>query len=216
MNDSKLFCKWRRWIDRIYCDQLVPLLVNREVFHQLQEALRRQKDRHRGAELAAWMVQCYVAFASTAIRRMVERPRSSWKSVSLVILLNDLKDNEGALTRQRFRRRYPLRLRERFADRDFDAITRKQGASRLTAYWIQRDIARLDRETQPVSRLVNKIIAHTELDRRRLGKATYEKLDRAVDTIEEMFRRYALLLKGAYTQTIETDVREDIKKILPE
>ena len=215
MGEPSLFRKWKQWIDRIYCDQLVPLLRNRQVFHQLQEAFRRQKDRRRSAEFAAWMVQCYVAFASTAIRRMVEEPGRRWDSVSLLILLEDLKTHDDLLTRERFRLRYPRNLRERFADRDFDTITRRKRALRLTASGIQKDMARLRRAAQPVKRLVNKVVAHTELDRRRIGKATYEALDQAVDVIEATFRRYSLLLKGTYEQTFEVDIREDIEKIWP-
>jgi len=146
---------------------------------------------------------------------MVEEPGRRWDSVSLLILLEDLKTHDDLLTRERFRLRYPRNLRERFADRDFDTITRRKRALRLTASGIQKDMARLRRAAQPVKRLVNKVVAHTELDRRRIGKATYEALDQAVDVIEATFRRYSLLLKGTYEQTFEVDIREDIEKIWP-
>jgi len=212
---STLFRKWRRWLDRIEQDQLQGLLVNQQIFHQLQEALRRQSDKYRGAELAAWMVQGYVAFASTGIRRMMERPRSSWTSVSLVILLEDLKDHDTILTRNRFRGMYPRKVPMHFADRDFDAIVRRKGAKQMTGSRIKRDIDALKKATKPIRKLVNKVVAHTEADRRRIGKAQYGQIDTSIDLLHETFRRYCSLIKGSVCAPPEEDVRNDIAKIWP-
>jgi len=72
---ANLFKKWSRWLDCIENDQLRDLLINRHVFHQLRECTTPYVGTHQGAELSEWMVQNYIAFAATAIRRMIEPPR---------------------------------------------------------------------------------------------------------------------------------------------
>ncbi len=223
---SSLFSKWRRWLDRIDSDQLLNLLINQQVFHQLQEAFHRQSDKYRGAELADWMVQGYVAFAATGIRRMMERPRKekkkkgekekkSWTSISLVILMEDLKKHDTLLTRDRFSRMYRGKVCMSLAHRDFDSIVRRKGAKQMTASRIERDIAALRKVAKPVVKLVNKVIAHTEADRRRIGRATYGQIDTAIDLLRETFRRYSLLLNGSVCDVPKEDVRNDIAKIWP-
>jgi len=218
-SSSSLFRKWRRWLNRIYDGQLRHLLVNQQVFHQLQEALRQQSGGYRttGAHLAAWMVQGYVAFASTTIRRMVEPAKKSWKSISLRILLDDLKCNDTLLTRKRYRRMYRASTVECLADEHFDCIVRKKGAPHMTASRIERDIVFLKRATDPVRSLVNKVIAHTEEDRRRIGRTTYTQLDTAIESLETTFKRYQLLITGANwgLPRPRRNVAADLRKIWP-
>jgi hypothetical protein len=217
MHASKLFTKWRQWLNRIYDQQLLPLLVHRQIFHQFRDALwrRKEKSRPRDAYLANWIVEGYVAFASTTIRRMTEVPNRSWESISLVILLEDLKTHDDLLTRRRFRRMCPPLIRDRFANEYFDTITRRRRAPRLTANRIQRDIVGLKRAVEQVKRLVDKVVAHTEFDRRCIGKTTFGHLDRAIDAIERTYRLYSLLLGGATSSPPEVDVRHDLQKIWP-
>ena len=85
-----MYKKWSRWLDRILNEQLRDLLINRHIFKQFQGCTATYVGTYQGAELSEWMVQNYIAFATMAIRRMIERPKNSWKSISLGILLEDL------------------------------------------------------------------------------------------------------------------------------
>jgi hypothetical protein len=208
-----MFRKWKRDLNRIYNDQLLDLLVNVEIFRQFGAATKKHVGSRRGADLAKWMQQGYVAFAGTAIRRLLEHPASSPKpkvcpncgfvpptkkpkperSVSLVILLRELQQNAHLLTRKRFCSQYKG-VASRFAGRDFDSIARRKGATHITADRIERDIQSLERAARPVRRLVNKVIAHTERDRRRIGRPKYKHIDAAVKAILTAFKRYRLLV----------------------
>jgi hypothetical protein len=220
-NVAALFRKWRRWLSRIRSDQLQDLLINRHIFCQLRECTRPYVGTAQGALLADWMRQNYVAFASTAIRRMVEppqkKPKPRQRSVSLVILLEDMATNDTVITRRRFRAMYRNPIARQFADRDFDSITRRRAAPYLSASRIRRDIREMKGTCAPVIRLVNKVVAHTEEDRRRIGKLKYGQVDRAIDLLEATFRRYSLLLEGRYTEspTKDFDVESDLKLIWP-
>jgi len=223
------FPKWRRWLDRILEEQLDPLLVSRHIHRQLSDCLSKYEGTSKSAELAVWMDQGYVAFAATRIRCMIEQPRRQpkklkqrrgWKSLSLVILLEKLKTNHAVFTRERFRRMYRRAgVHERLADRDFDRIARKRGAIYIARARIERDIAALKRVAAPVKRLVDKVVAHTEEDRRRVGKCSYNDLDKAIDLLEETFCRYRSLIHGSCPDLLGSlkglDVTNDLLKIWP-
>ncbi|MEZ6073970.1 MAG: hypothetical protein R3C10_27740 [Pirellulales bacterium] len=209
--------KWNRWLKRIEREQLHDLLVNRHIFKQLQECTAPYAGKYHGVGLFDWMVQNYVAFASTAIRRITERPKVRWSSISLRILLEDLADNDSVLTRQRFKSLYRNSVALRFADRDFNGIARSQSASHITASRIRRDINAITRICAPVERLTNKVVAHTEADRRKVGKIKYDQIDEAIDLIEVAFQRYSLLICGSICNPLvpldDFDVRPELKKI---
>jgi hypothetical protein len=68
-------------------------------------------------------------------------------------------------------------------------------------------------------RLANKAIAHTEADRRRLGKLTYQRLDDAIDLLAETYKTYCKLITGAcldpLVQLSYYDVTEYFRRIWP-
>jgi hypothetical protein len=208
-------------LDRILAEQLEPLLISRHIYRQLSDSLKNYEGTDKSGELAVWMQEGCVAFAATRIRCMIEEPRrkSSWKSISVVILLEELKTNHAALTRERLRRMYRGRVRVAFADRDFDRIAREKGATCISSTRIERDIAAIKRAASPVKRLVDKQVAHTEEDRRRVGKCKYSDLDSAIDLLEETFRRYRGLIYGSYPSPLvslrDYDVGDDLSKIWP-
>lgn len=218
-----LYKKWGRWLKRIENDQLCDLLINRHIFHQLQECTTPYVGTHQGAEVSEWMVHSYIAFAATAIRRMIEPPRKQsnrkWQSISLVILLQDVAANDTVLTRQRYKSLYKNSVALRFADRDFNKIAGSEKASHVTADRIRRDIRKIETACAPVERLVNKVVAHTEADRRKVGSIKYAQIDSAINLLEAMFQRYSLLIHGKVCDPLvpldDIDVRADFKKIWP-
>jgi hypothetical protein len=216
---SSLIRKWRRWLDRIYWEQLAPLLISQHIFHQMNECLEPYIGSEQGADLARWMTHNYMANAITSIRRMMERPRAQWTSISLRILLEDLATNHGVLTLDRYRRLYrDPRVRES-ADQDFAGIVRNKKADHLSRSRIERDFRALEQLCKPAIRRANKVIAHTERDRRRIGRLRFEQVDAAIDALAETFRRYALLLNGSVSTPLVPfeayDVRGEFQAIWP-
>lgn len=226
----------RRILRRVGEDQLRDLLVNRHIFQQFEEATRQYVGTARSAVLGEWIGQCYVAFAGTGIRRAVEAPPSPPKakacpkcghvmparkpkpesSISLVVLLEELKKHPSLLTRKRFRR-LCRPVAERFADEWFDRIAGRHGATEVSATVIDRDVLRLKRQTKRVKRLVNKLIAHTEMDRRRIGRHRYGHLNSAINVLFDVYRKYYLLLQGKQPSfpVEDFDASEDFAKIWP-
>jgi hypothetical protein len=206
-------------LDRIYREQLHNLLVAQHIFHQFADCTKPHIGQYTAAELAEWMRQGYIAFAVTAIRRMVEEPKSNpkWKSLSLVILLRDLARHSSLLTIERYRQLFRKSVVARFADRWFADFTGNQKATTMPVRRINRDIRELKRVSEPVQRLANKVIAHTELDRRRLGQLTYQRLDDAIDLLAKTYETYRKLITANCPPVLLShyDVTEHFRKIWP-
>lgn len=234
MPNRTLFRKWDRWLKRIK-EELTELVIQQAHFRELQQVVAPYKGRVTGAEIARWMVQGYAAYACMGIRRLTES--SSKKpppktgdprlTISLVVLLEDLAANNFELTRSRQRKMYQRAMRHlrdgigtRTADRVFEQVARSKTANVVSASRIKRDIKALKRAANPIKKRVDKVYAHTERDRRRIGRPVYfREIDVAIKILLETYRRYARLLQGRVEQELvpedEFDIVTDLKKIWP-
>ena len=206
--------KWRRWIDRIFEEQLQPLLISRTVFLQVQEAKAPYVGKRVPGDLDWWMTQGFIAHAATTIRRMVEdlpkdhkkkplikQKKTGRQSLSLVILLRELEHHaqqgqDDLFTYQRFQRAYRKTHPRFLVKGDFHIVTKSKTATQLSTSQISRDIRELQRETSRIKRLVDKTIAHSARNRGYRGKSPiYGELHCAVDLLEDTFVRYSLIIK---------------------
>ena len=148
----------------------------------------------------------------------VRSSKADQQSISLVILLVDLKANASELTRERFRAMYRKHsLPNHIADREFARIAGNKKAKAVPASRIGRDIRALKKAALPVRRAVNKVIAHTEEDRRLRGRLKYHQLDKTIELLTKTFEKYSSLLKGTYVQWLPSqyDVSSDLRKVWP-
>jgi hypothetical protein len=62
-------------------------------------------------------------------------------------------------------------------------------------------------------------VAHTEYDRRKIGKAQDGQIDRALELVIEVFKRYSLLVRGSCPDPLvpleDYDVTSELKRIWP-
>ncbi|OAI38685.1 hypothetical protein AYO40_01640 [Planctomycetaceae bacterium SCGC AG-212-D15] len=231
-----LFLRWRQWLNRLD-DEFAELLRNRRHFRALQAIWNANLGRIERAEIGRWMVQGYVAYACTTIRRLAEppsnrRPPSNPRidprlCISLIILLREIQTHAVLFTRARLRNIYvranPDRqtVFERVADRDFNAVARNSRASSLPSRRIDQDVMAICRATRSIDRFVNKTIAHHERHRRRVGRPIrYGEIDRTIDVLLECFKRYHLFVvgRGANPERDDDDVdiRPDLARLWPE
>ncbi len=214
---------WRRELDRIYQDQLGPLVINHHVFRQLRAVWQQHGRLKRGVDLSQWMMDCYVAYVATAIRRITEpkpkRARKTQRTLSLAILLENMSDDNALLTREWFVSLYSRKSPSRqFANRDFDRLagTRARLVSKRS---IQSDLAALRRVAAPIKRLADKVVAHTEVDRRKHGRPQWRQVDEAVDLLVQLYEKYYLLLNAreflARAPLGTLDVTADAMRIWP-
>jgi hypothetical protein len=201
--------RWRRWLRRIWEIQIAAMDDAQHLLIELDGCLERAARSDRSG--LAWEIQWgAIARLALAIRRAVEderkgRRRKEDKSLSLVILLRDLSKNTHLLTRDRFKGMWRNKaLRDRFADRDFNEIVRSPRANNVTCAQIEKDIVTLKRSADRARRFVNKILAHTTRDRRRIGKTRVEDLDDPVEEIKKVFVKYECLITGSSSTAVPT------------
>jgi hypothetical protein len=229
-----LFNKWNRWLKRIE-GELIELVVQQAHFHELQAAIAPYMNQVTGAETARWIAQAYAAYACLAIRRLTEPPNKRPPpkkgdprlTVSLAILLEDLALNRSQLTRERQRRMYrrhmralPRRVAVGAADKVFDQVAQSRAHDEVSQSRVNRDIMSLRRAAKRIKRRVDKVYAHIERDRRRIGPALrFAEIDAAIRTLLSIHRRYALLAQGRDTRNIVSadglTIMSDLKRIWP-
>lgn len=186
-------------LDEVYSKQLDKLLIFQHFFKQLTSSLPLA-EQHSGLggdyddqadDLKWFLYDGYIAHNCLAVRKMIDKDKQSY---SLRRVLEKLKGQVSAVTREAFRRHYadggiPADL----ADRDYGVITNKQ--PQLTEAIIEADIGALEKIAEPVKRVVDKAIAHTE--KNYANDTTHGQIDQAIDVLKATYNRYALLL-GSY------------------
>jgi hypothetical protein len=212
-----LFMKWENWLAQIHEQQLRDLLINRHIFHQFRDSVNAHPDCIQAPALAEWMLQCYVNSACAGVRKMSQKPKDGYNSVSLGILLADLKTNQPRLSRVAYVEMYgPDWPDRKFADRDFDRIAGAPGGSSFPVAVIDRDIQELKDITRPVKALTDQVIVHTDLNRSKLVVPTYADLDKAIDFLRDTFAKYYFLLTArgyAPVRLDEYDVRDALARL---
>jgi hypothetical protein len=144
--------------------------------------------------LADWIAGNYAAFASTGVRRAAEPENRRWRTLSLLQLLEDLRQHTKWVTFAAARRRLKRVGLGGEARRLFSLIA---GGSVVAARRaLLRDIRLLRRGTSSVKRFVDKQVAHTELDSRRMRPTSFGAIRSAVETIEMIWSRWSLILAG--------------------
>lgn len=250
---QKMFAKWKRLLQRIYDEQLFGLAVHRHIHRQFAEVTQPHVGTGLAGDLAEWININYLAYAGVSVRKMVEmeprHPKKGQASLSLVILLEQIKRHPSLLTRANYHRRYKKRhpvfydpyipmqavvnafgiqprarqtaysLLLQGVNQNFARIAQRKGAVDLVAT-LDRDLERMQRHAAPIKRLVNKVIGHTELDRRKKGRQTYNQLNRAIDTLIETYERWYQFLHLRRDTRIpsipkEHDVTAELKRIWP-
>ncbi|MBY0523539.1 MAG: hypothetical protein K2R98_09065 [Gemmataceae bacterium] len=233
MPNRKLFYKWHRWIERIR-RELVELIVQQRHFDELVEATAPFKGTETGAEIGRWMAQGYYVYVCMGIRRLTESPKRNPPgqgdprlSVSLVVLLDDLAAHHTELTRERLRKMYQRRMRHAtwlnpadVADRAFDSIARSKRGNVISNSRIKRDIFAMRKVAKGIIHLTHKVYAHTERDRRRIGRPVRSlEIASAIRILIEVFQHYALLIEGRSDNLVPDNdslsIMPDLKKVWP-
>ncbi|QDT48914.1 hypothetical protein Pan258_29610 [Symmachiella dynata] len=186
-------------LDTIRKRQLDDLLIHRHIFHQFADATQPYVGSQDGAILADWIARNYVAYAATAVRRMLDRRRDAH---SLFRLVQEVRRNCAKFTRQRMRQKYvdnfpdvASQLALEKADEMFDYAIGRPGQQVLTRRMVEADILKLEQAAQAVTNIANSWITH---DNRNpaISSLNFGDLNRAIDTLESVFCRYHALVTG--------------------
>ena len=83
--DSRL-SKWLRWLKEVH-DDIQQLLVKRNIFWEVQDIIKNNKEIHKPSSFYGYLGDTYVAYISIGIRRQVKVDK---QSISFARLLTEL------------------------------------------------------------------------------------------------------------------------------
>ena len=210
---TALVKRWRADFDPIRGD-VVDLLEQRELYREIRKILEADAQRFAKMDgtIFVWLAKMHAHSAVIAIRKQLD-PRQD--SVSLRGLLTSIAPVAEVLTRAAFvaragrrRAREDERSRlmrdelRRWHEEKFDELT-AAGARALTEAMVRRDLDRLDAAARRVKRFANNEIAHRGRPQKGLKvQATWQELNRAIDTIEALVTKYNALLGFPHPPTL--------------
>ncbi len=208
--------KWREWLEALK-DEAVELRVRRKVHDEYLDLLEKQKlgDRRPcNTRIADTFHRVYIDATVMAVRRQTD---SNPKALSLNRLLKQLTKHCEEFTREDFVDNFldgrdPRSDTERerleaisildLANKRFDELTDEPGAAYLGADRLKADRSDLKRITAKVKQHVDQRVAHHDRDPE--GELpTYGDLDRAIEHLCDLFRRYSELL--ALSSLVQAD-----------
>jgi hypothetical protein len=108
--------KWIKWL-KVIRDEVVYLLINRNIFWEVNEIIKNNKDIQKPSQFYNFLGDTYASYALMGIRRQV---KIDSQSISLVRLLKEIIKNPEKLSRQYYKSLYKGSVVEHLADKHFD------------------------------------------------------------------------------------------------
>lgn len=205
--------KWRSWIEDDIKHDVIDMhwrrLIWREVNQMLDDNPAVGQMPSAFWDFYQWN---YAAVQAMAVRRQADTgPRTS----ALGRLIKEMRDRAEVLTRVYF-----VGL---WDDVDTDEIVRGQahsafdrmageGGDHLDPAIPRRDLESLQRDAGAVRRYLDQHIAHDQAEP-TADALTFDQLHAAIDSIGEMFGRYATVLTAAMYLRVEPVMQDDWKAI---
>jgi len=190
--------KWRRWI-RDLEDPIQDLVISRKLYEDLGEIVKANAAARVPADFHVWLAKNYAVSIAVGVRRLLDEDADS---LSVARLLTDIRAHNKSITRRSHRhwmRRAPVEV----SDAHFDELA-GSGSAFLPKHEPAADLSRLKKAGAATIDMVNKRIAHMDIDgrtrRRRLPrfKDTYA----AIDEIEAVYLKYRALLTGKSSDSL--------------
>lgn len=189
---------WRTWISGPIHDEIVYLVLGRQIWRQYIEIVNGAPTdvRDAGGQFHDWVSRNHSHAIGSAIRRQSDRHRDA---VGLARLLDRMARYPRALTLDRY-------LEGSEKENEADVHRRwvpfhVTGGGMLDPTVPASDLDRLLIDLGPVIRWVNKAIAHNDDKKRTVEQdlgITFLTLHEAVDKLVAVYNRYSLLLTHTY------------------
>ncbi len=189
---NAILADWLRRFELIETD-VQQTLLRRHVFHRLQEIVAANPRLHRPSYLYDYLAETYAVSAAIAVRRHARRDRP--EEAPLIGLLHDVRRTPEVLTRTRHIALYEeVGMPADIAEREFDRLA-GPGTAHFDLRHVQPDIDALHGVADRLERYATQRIAHLDTQE-PTDIPNFEDLDRALDELERLVRRYRLLLRA--------------------
>jgi len=207
---QRLFEKWQGWLRTELMEQVEGLLWDKLLFDSFRASIGPFVDQTQGGDVADWIARGHIANAFLAVRRFADHSSSG---VTMRRLLDDLKKHHEFLTRDNLfgyggspERAYPI-------------LSGNDPSGGIPLAVIEQDRDALDEQVGVIKSFADKNIAHVDANAHRYPTPSYGDLDRAIDFVHTIFRKYALLIAGYNCQLDETrpeGISPNQRDIVPE
>ena len=172
--------KWLRWLNIIH-DDVQQLLVKRNIFWQVQDIIKTNKDLHKPSSFYDYLGDTYIAYITIGIRRQIKIDN---KSISFSRLLNEMIETPEVLSRKYYTGLYKGSVVEDFADKDFDKFSGK-GGDHISINIVNADLKELKKAALIVEEFADKMIAHHD-KRKPKVLPKFNEVDACIDVLDKL------------------------------
>lgn len=218
MVSPERWTKWGKWADELEVE-----IIHYHNRHQMWDGITSDIKAGGHPDMGYFLdffTEMWGAAQASTIRRLVDPRRDV---VSLHRLLRDINGSAQEVTKERFllgwnldrlderdeRDRHMKAMMNKNADRCWERVAGSATAPSLTAKGVQKDIEAVELAGDAVKRFVDDNLAHRSSGVR--ATATFADLDKAMDAILDIFRRYNILLSGSSPTTMTPTIPGDWK-----
>lgn len=207
-----LWRKWRKWLPRMRSD-ITDMLGKRDVFWELQDVAKENPKILNPGNFFDWMCRNYVIAQTVGIRGLVDQHKHSH---SLWRLLFEILEHPGVLDRNTHVRMYRSSpLGETLGHMSFNAAVGR-GSKCLGLRVVRADLRRIEDASERVRRFVNKRVAHRTSPGEIRKLPTFDEIDTALETLDEIFCKYNLLLTAQGMTTCHATRQHEWREVLLE
>lgn len=207
LTDDLQWEAWRELIKRIYQETVYAFknrMIWREVYRIYEANQRLQND---GVYFLEWMRGVYGRDQAMAIRREADRGSDV---LNLIQLMYQISKRPEVISRARYKAHFPpdTVIPEFMQDGQFDELC--GNGKYIDVARVKKDYKRLLKDCRPVVNYVNKRIAHrTDVD----VDLTMQQIHTAMDAVEEILKKYYVILTGASLMQAEPAVQFDWQRV---
>lgn len=205
--------KWRSWIEKDIRSDVVGMHFKRMIWREVQEMVAANPEVG-DVPSAFWDFygENYAAAQAIAVRRQADRDA---RTCSLARLIKEMQDNAELLTRDYYvgllGERTDSDLLVKRANSDFDRLA--GSGDHLDPEIPARDFEVLQNDAHRLRIYVNEHVAHDMAEPTLPEMPTYADLHAAIDSVGEIFKKYAVTLTGGWWATLEPAIQGDWKAI---
>jgi len=182
------FLRWRRWYKEIHAT-ITDLAHKRRIYREVTAMITANPRLQVPSVFYDWMRRAYITDMTIGVRTLVDWDR---RAISLVKLMEEIVDHPKVLSRRRYTAKYRGHLR-RFGHLEFDRLAGR-GEQQIDATIIRRQRRELINSQKKLRTFVNRNVAHkSRYKMRRLP--TYAEMDVCVDLLEDLAKKFTLLLE---------------------
>lgn len=217
MSDEERFQEWQQQIDEIWL-QVADLHVLRHVYQTIWQIVQSNPRLQKTPNLFWWWLNhAYISAILMGLRRLGDKMEGA---LSLYRLLEDIRKHPNLLSRERYHKFYEgLREQIRSAggiteeeaevimqslniDKKFDELGGR-GKPHIDPKAVEEDLKQLEEALKKVREWADKRIAHW--DKKPPEKLpTHVDIDKCLELIGELMRKYYGLIKGGYIAIMPT------------